>query len=175
MNRTLHKFAPALSLLVLLSGTCLSAQNALHSLADTSRDWQMLMHSDAEIVITESDQSIRLIRSTDDWINFLEQMHSDPYHPLTGADKGVLRKFSEKLLFGKFGIAGAYIGGIEREISHYNYVRLWEFFGMTEKLAADYKGYKCRRTGTVWAISTYISTSNCHTADSAGLFSVPSQ
>lgn len=169
MNNTLNKLTPVLSLFVLLSGTGLSAQNAIHPLADTSREWQMLMHSDAEMIFTESKQNITLIRSPDDWTYFLEKMQSDPYHPLTGVDKRVLRKFTEKLLFSKFGMAGAYLGGIEREVSHYNYVRLWEYFGMTEKLAADYKGYKCKLTGTVWAISTYMSTSNCHTTDDGGL------
>lgn len=156
MRNAICKYLPVLALSVLLTGTTLSAQDANHPLASTFRDWQMLIRGEVGFVVTESKQNIKLIKSVDDWEQFLEQMQSDSYHPLTGIDKGVLRKFAQNLQFDNYGITGAYVGGIEREISHYNYVRLWEHFGMTEMLVSRLRGYKCDSAGSVHAISTYI-------------------
>lgn len=120
------------------------------------------MHGDAEFVIAKSRLEIKLIKSAEDWIYFVNQMRSDAYHPLIGIYDIVLTKFSTNLQFGEFGLAGAYLGGIEKEISHYNYVRLWEYFGMTEDLAAEFRGNKCTNAGTIRANPAYLSTSNCH-------------
>lgn len=156
MRTAICKYLLILTFSVLISGTTLSAQDAMHPLASTFRDWQMLIRGDVGSVVTEAKQNIKLIKTEEDWELFLAQMRSDSYHPLTGIDKRVLRKFTQNLQFDSYGITGAYVGGIEREISHYNYVRLWEYFGMTEILISSLRGYKCDSAGSVFANSTYI-------------------
>ena len=146
-----------------------AAGEAKHGPAETFRDFQMLMHSDTEMITTKSEKQISLIRSVDDWKHFLDRMDKDSDHPLAGMNKQVLREFTESLLFGRYGIANAYVAGMEKELSYDNYGRLWEYFGMTLRLAADHKGYKCKSAGTMSAIISYICTSNCYAPGNDGL------
>ena len=173
MQQTFGNLALCLTVLVLLSGNALSAEEPEHRPANTSREWLMLMHSDAKVLTTAANQEIRLIRSPNDWKYFLDQAAKNPDHPLGRIDKSVLREFTESLLFGKFGIATAYVGGIEKELSHFNYVRLWEHFGMTEWLTSNTKGYKCPSAGNMALAKFWICTSNCYIPGIDGLVAVP--
>lgn len=116
-------------------------------IAQTEREWKDLMvNPRARIVRTKADW-LKLARSGD--------------NPLKSCSPETVAEFTRSLKFNNGGLAGAYFGGVGRELSFFEFRSLFERFGLGLGLVADHEGYECKSRGTCSARGGHICTSNC--------------
>jgi hypothetical protein len=80
---------------------------------------------------------------------------------LAKCPKATRTEFLEGLVFMNGGLAGAYIGGVEKCLSPQEMGQLFSHFGVTEKSLKDHQGYRCSGRATCSPSATNICTSNC--------------
>lgn len=116
-------------------------------LARNEREWRALLRS--------NDKNV--VRSMADWKKLLASRGN----PLAGVDKQIVAAFTKTLKFKNGGFAHADYSMLVDVVPFSRFRKIWEHFGMSLELFADYEGYRCVSTGTCGPMQSHICTSNC--------------
>lgn len=106
-----------------------------------------------------------LVQSAADYVEFVDRFQDDERHVLSKCSEEAIDDFGESLIFMNGGLAGANLGILEDELDDDDIETLVESFGLSGRLMADHKGYRCAGRGTCKKAFNYICTGNCFAPD----------
>ncbi len=106
-------------------------------------------HPDAQFITTE-----------DQWHKSFEELGD--YHPLAQVEKSAVEEFSKSLKFGENGIAHANYACIEELVNYKRFCHLWSLFGLSPRLFAEYKDYRCHGHECTYDPGFICNTSSCN-------------
>ena len=121
--------------------------------AHTERAFKALMATDPS--------EVTFIRTRQGWDAHLRNAKADRESPLYAADEEALRSFSESLVFGEKGLAGAQYGLLAERLSFNRFRVLLGLFGIGLGYLADHDDKYCASRGTCRTEFAAVCTSNC--------------
>jgi|ERR1700730_4113620 hypothetical protein len=118
-------------------------------LPKTEKEWLVLLASDKK----------GIVRTAKDW----DALVKSKKNPLARLPKRAVETFTKSLMFKKDGLAHADYSPIVDKLTYPEFKKVWEAFGLSMSLFADYEGYKCASRGDCQTWNDHICTSNCKT------------
>jgi len=118
-------------------------------LPKTEKEWLALLASDKK----------GIVRTAKDW----DALVKSKKNPLARLPKRAVETFTKSLMFKKGGLAHADYSSIADKLTYPEFKKVWEAFGLSMSVFADYDGYKCVSRGDCESWNQHICTSNCKT------------
>lgn len=82
-------------------------------------------------------------------------------NPLKACKSETAEQFTRSLVFRNGGLAGAYYGGVAKELTYQQFSLLWGVLGLGMGLFEDHKDMECKGQGTCEHANECVCTSNC--------------